>query len=212
VIVIWDVANPAAPARLATVVSTGGIAHEAYVKNNILYGAYMQLTPTTIPELMVVNVANPAAPVVLARVNYPNAALVHSATATPDGRYVYVADEVTNAPIRIFDMANPAAPALVGTYQPRFGTVPHHFVVRDDIAYLSMYKNGVEVVDVSDPTRPRLVGFYDTHPGQATDGSTAIPPDNVDLYRGAWGVHWTDDGKIVVSDMDAGVFVLRFQE
>lgn len=211
VIVIWDVANPAAPVRLATVASMGGIAHEAYVKDDVLYGAYMQLTPSTIPELTVVNVANPAAPIVLARVTYPNAALVHSATATPNGDYLYVADEVTNAPIRIFNVTNPAAPVLVGTYQPRFGTVPHHFVVRDNgIAYLSNYKNGVEVVDISDPTRPRLVGFYDTHPGQATDGSTAIPSDNVDLYRGAWGVHWTDDGKIVVSDMDAGVFVLRF--
>ncbi len=207
---IWDVTNPAAPAALSTLSSTNGIAHEAYVRNGILFGAYMQLTPDTQPELVIANVTNPAAPVVLSRVVYPNAALVHSVTATPDGRYIYIADEVTNATIRIFDVANPAAPVLVGTYQPRLGTVPHHFVVRDNnIAYLSMYKNGVEVIDISNPVRPRLVGFYDTHPGVATDGDQPVP-NNVELYHGAWGVHWTDDGKIVVSDMDAGVFVLRF--
>lgn len=211
VIEIWDVANAAAPVFLTNVVSTAGQAHEAYVFNGILFGAYMQLSPETRPELVIADVSNPAAPVVLSRVVYPNAALVHSVTATPDGRYIYVADEVTNASIRIFDMAIPTAPALVGTYQPRLGTVPHHFVVRDNnIAYLSMYKNGVEVIDISNPARPRLIGFYDTHPGVATDGDQPVPPNNVELYHGAWGVHWTDDGKIVVTDMDAGVFVLRF--
>ncbi len=207
---IWDVTNPAVPARLATVGATNGYAHEAYVRDGILYGASMQLTTGTQPELTVVNVANPAAPAVLARVVYPNARLVHSVSTSEDGRYLYVADEVTDASIRIFDIGDPAHPVLAGTYQPRLGTVPHHFVVRGQLAYLSSYKNGVEVLDVSDPVRPRLVGFYDTYPGVATDGSTAEPGD-VDLYHGAWGVHWTDDGKIVVSDMDAGVFVLRFR-
>jgi len=206
---VWNVANPAAPFHVSTVSSTNGIAHEAYVRNGILFGAYMQLTPTTVAELVIARMTDPSAPAILARVTYPNARLTHSVSTSEDGRYLFVVDEVTNAPIRIFDIMNPAAPVLVGTYRPRLGTVPHHFVVRDDIAYLSMYKNGLEIVDVSDPTRPRMVGFFDTHDGVASDGSTGTPSAG-DLYRGAWGVDWTDDGKIVVSDMDKGLFVLRY--
>jgi hypothetical protein len=75
----------------------------------------------------------------------------------------------------------------------------------------------VEVVDVSDPLRPRLVGFYDTHPGAAADvepswpGSLAPSHEKEGfLYEGVWGVDWTDDGRIVASDMNRGVFVFRY--
>jgi choice-of-anchor B domain-containing protein len=206
---VWDVADPAAPRELSTIASTAGDAHDMHVRNGIFYGAYMQLSAGQEAELTIANVADPAAPAVLARVHYPNARLTHSTWPSEDGRHLFLADEVTNAAIRIFDVSNPANPVLVATYQPRLGTVPHHFQVNGDLAYLSHYKNGVEVIDVSDPTRPHLVGFYDTHPGAADDGG-ATPPQGT-LYHGAWGVHWTDDGKIVVSDMERGLFVLRFR-
>jgi hypothetical protein len=208
---VWDVSDPAAPRRLSTVAaSTRGVAHDMYVRNGVLYGAYMGLGGG-IAELVVASVTDPANPVIRAQVTYPNAFLTHSTWLSADGRYLYVADEVVNAPIRIFDVQNPSNPVLVGTYQPRLGTVPHHFQVQDSrIAYLADYKNGVEVVDVSDPVRPRLIGFYDTHVGAATDGDVASGIS--DPFQGAWGVHWTDDGRIVVSDMNRGLFVLSFRD
>lgn len=217
---VWDIADPANPSRLS-MISGGsiGVAHDMYVRNGILYGAYMALSGGA-AELVIANVQNPANPVILARTSYPDAQLTHSAWLTVDGRYLYVADEITNAPVRIFDVSSPTRPVLAGLYQPRLGTVPHHFQVRDGrYAYLANYKNGVEVLDISDPLHPRLVGFYDTHPGVASDGAASagnsLAPAHDEgsgqaLYEGAWGVHWTDDGKIVVSDMNRGLFVLLF--
>lgn len=216
---VWDVADPAAPRKLATIAGgAAGVAHDMHVRGGVLYGAYMGQGDGT-PELLVASVAAPASPAVLARVTYPSAQLTHSSWLSADGRYLYLADEMINAPIRIFDVTNPATPVLVGAYQPRLGTIPHNFQVMDGrLAFLAHYKNGVEVVDVSDPVHPRLVGFYDTHPGAASDGvrgTGSLAPAHEhageSVYEGAWGVHWTDDGRIVVSDMNRGLFVLRFR-
>ena len=204
---IWDVSDFAAPREISRVASVSGFAHDMFIRNGIFYGASMALAFGAQAEITIASVANPSAPAVLSRVPSTGPVLTHSAWTTPDGRYLYVADENLNAPIRILDVANPSAPVLVGTYQPRLGTVPHHFQVRDsNIAFLADYKNGVEVIDISNPTRPRLVGFWDTHPGIAADNETTT-----NLYQGAWGVHWTNDGRFVVSDMNRGLFVFRFR-
>ena len=63
---------------------------------------------------------------------------------------------------------------------------------------------------------PRLVGFYDTHTGADADvgeprGSLSPSHEKEGfLYEGVWGVDWTDDGRIVVSDMNRGLFVFRY--
>jgi choice-of-anchor B domain-containing protein len=208
---LYDVSDLTAPVSLSTLKSNG-TAHDIHMRNGLLFGSYMRVS------LLLASIVQPANPVVLAQTAYPDAVLTHSSWLAADGRTLYVADEVVNAPIRIFDVSDPAAPALLGTYQPRLGTIPHNFQVRDGrFAYLAHYKHGVEVLDVSDPVRPRLVGFYDTHPGMVDDGESAatgsLSPSHEkegQRFDGAWGVHWTDDGRIVVSDMSRGLFVFRY--
>ncbi|HUP21182.1 MAG TPA: hypothetical protein VM778_14695 [Gemmatimonadota bacterium] len=219
-VVLVDVSDPAAPRRLNQVAAQDATAHCVHARDGLLFGSFLPLRAGEIGELTIADVSNPAAPAVLARIRYEHA-FTHSAWLSADGRHLFVADEVVNSPIRIFDVSNPAAPFLAGTYQPRLGTIPHNFQVRDGrFAYLANYKNGVEVVDVSDPTRPRLVGFYDTHPGIANDVGAGFPvalapaheghAKGAGPFQGAWGVHWTDDGRIVASDMNTGLYVFRY--
>jgi choice-of-anchor B domain-containing protein len=214
---LYDVSDPESPAPLSSILALNATAHDIHVRDGRLFGSYMALYPGQSAELIVAGVADPSHPAVVARVHYPGAVLTHSSWLTGDGRILYVADEIVNAPIRIFDVSDFSRPVLLGTYQPRLGTIPHHFHVRDGrFAYLSHYKHGVEVVDVSDPIRPRLVGFYDTHTG--VDADVQPPPGSLVpahekegfLYEGVWGVDWTDDGRIVVSDMNRGLFVFRY--
>jgi choice-of-anchor B domain-containing protein len=213
---LYDVSDPATPIALSTVRSVSGVAHDVHIRNQRLFGSYMALSAGQSAELTLASVADPAHATVTSRTAYPGALLTHSSWLTADGRYLYVADEIVNAPIRIFDVSDPAGPELVGTYQPRLGTIPHNFQVRDDrFAYLAHYKHGVEVVDVSDPVHPRTAGFFDTHPGADADIQPArsLGPSHEkegQLFKGAWGVHWTDDGRIAVADMNRGLFVLRY--
>lgn len=188
--ILVDVSDPAAPRALGMV---DGQSHDAHTRDGLLFGAF-------VGEVAFADLSNPAAPVVLSRIPVPGA-YIHTTWLSADGRWLYVTDERKNSPIRIFDVSDPAVPVLAGTYQPRLGAVPHNFQVRDGrFAYLSHYVHGVEVLDVSDPIRPRLVGFHDTRTGADDSGS----------YAGAWGVHWTADGRIVASDMQTGLYVLRY--
>lgn len=216
---LYDVSDPSAPRALGRVASEAGTAHDMLVRNGLLFGSYLALSEGEVGELTIADVSRPEAPAVLSRIHYPGA-FTHSSWLSADGSTLYVCDELPNAPIRIYDVSAPAAPRFVGTYQPRFGTIPHNLLVKDGrTAYLANYKNGVEVLDVSDPHRPRLVGFYDTHPGVALDDGTSPTFDRAlslahekggGVYEGAWGVHWDDAGRIVVSDLTSGLYVLRW--
>lgn len=216
---VYDIADPARPRPIGMVSSTNGSAHDMHARDGVLYGAYLPLRQGDIGELVIAS--TPA----LARFSATtwSGAFTHSTWLSEDGRTLYVADEIVNAPIRIYDVSSPGMPTLVATYQPRLGTIPHHFLVRGSVAYLSHYKHGVEVLDLSNPRAPRLIGFYDTMAGIQADQGTGTPinplPSRLTpahdggkgqgVFQGAWGVHWSSDGRIVVSDMSRGLFVLR---
>ncbi|HET9582118.1 MAG TPA: hypothetical protein VFP76_04820 [Gemmatimonadota bacterium] len=209
---LFDVSEPAAPRFLSRLDPGPSTAHDIHVRDGVLFGASMGFNNSR-GQLTVASVLNPMSPAIVGVVEFDPFSFTHSSWLSQDGRYLYVAEEEVNAPIRIFDVSNPALPRLVSQYQPRLGTIPHNFQVRDGaVAYLSHYKHGIEVVDVSDPERPRLIGFYDTHAGPDVEPASLRPAHDAgqDTFQGVWGVHWTDDGRIVASDMNRGLFVFRF--
>ncbi len=212
----YDVSTPTAPRPLGTLSSTNGTPHDIHVRSGVVYGSYLGIREGEFSELVVATDAD-AGLIPLAFHTYQGA-FTHSSWLTEDGQFLYVADEIINAPIRIFDVSNPAAPVLVATYQPRVGTIPHQLAIMNgERAYLAHYKHGVEVLDITDPLAPKLVGFYDTFAGvQADPGgsvntlSLAHEKDEQSVYDGAWGVHWTADGRFVVSDMASGLYVFSY--
>ena len=213
---LYDVSDPAAPERIDRFSALQGRPHDVYLRDGRVYGSIM---PSSIGNggLVIADVSGGAATIV-AEITYPKS-FTHSAWLSADGTVLYIADERVNAPIRIYDVSNPGDPRPLGTYQPRLGTIPHNWLVKDDrFAYLAHYKHGLEVLDVSDPANPELIGFYDTHPGAANDDLLfgAAPATGLrtaheqSVFEGAWGVHWDETGRIVVSDVNRGLFVFRF--
>jgi hypothetical protein len=212
----YDVSTPRTPRPLGTLSSTNGTPHDIHARDGVVYGSYLGIREGEFSELVVATDAD-AGLTPLAFHTYEGA-FTHSSWLTEDGQFLYVADEIINAPIRIFDVSNPAAPVLAATYQPRVGTIPHQLAIVDgERAYLAHYKHGVEVLDITDPLAPRLVGFYDTFAGAQADPdgaanilSLAHEKDEQSIYDGAWGVHWTIDGRFVVSDMASGLYVFSY--
>jgi hypothetical protein len=123
--------------------------------------------------------------------------------------------------IYIFDATDEQKPFLIATFKVpegdfcarggRFG--PHQFaetkdgeIIGGSLLYVAYFNAGLRVVDISDPFKPREVGYYIPTPAEATrkgDGSQkVIQTNDVDL---------DGRGLIYVTDRaGAGLHILQF--
>jgi len=135
----------------------------------------------------------------------------HTFTPTPDGRYVVAETEYQYAPLRIFDLK----PALDGevtnirspiaAWTADWRNLVHNHEVRWPYVFVSGYLDGLQIFEMTDPTNPRTVAFYDTYLGPPNSDRTAV-------FNGAFGVDVRNaDGLIVVSDMSTGFWTFRME-
>jgi len=74
-------------------------------------------------------------------------------------------------------------------------------MIKDNLVYLSYYQDGLQVFDISDPSNPIRIAYYDTY-----------MPVNTGGYAGAWGVYaFLPSGRILISDVQSGLFVLNIE-
>ena len=149
------------------------------------------------------DVSDPANPLQLGTINPPNIVYHHSGWPTEDGRFLYLCDELSRGAaddVSIWDIRDPAAPVRVAAIADTAATV-HNLYILDELAYVSYYRAGFRLYDVSDAAVPRLVDEFDTAPTESGEG-----------FSGAWGVYpFTPSGTIYVSDMQGGLFVFRLE-
>ena len=104
--------------------------------------------------------------------------------------------------MRIWDVSDLSNITQVAEYESRDQLIIHNVTVREDYAYISYYIDGLRVVDLSDPTNPGEVGFYDTFPAESRNP-----------FDGDWGVYpFAPSGNIYVSDLSTGLYILDFNE
>lgn len=109
--------------------------------------------------------------------------------------------------LRIFDVGNPSDPVQVGTYAtPNTDSDPvatlgtwsvHNPEVRGNTVYASWYSDGVQVVDISQPSAPRSIGFW----------TGAGAPANAPAVN-IWSVVPHGD-LMLVSDRNFGLYILK---
>lgn len=146
-----------------------------------------------------------SSPRLLSSTTYSGASYVHSGWWSEDGRYVFVHDELderyfrTNTTLRVFDIANLANPSLAATWRGPTSAIDHNGYVRGNRYYMSNYTRGVTVLDITDPTSPSELGYFDTYPAHDATG-----------FSGAWGVYpFLPSGTLLVSDINSGLYVLE---
>ena len=87
---------------------------------------------------------------------------------------------------------------------PNPGAIAHNPFIKDCLAIISYYHEGVQIYDVSNPATPIRVGYFDT---DTTIGNGNYSPN----YRGCWGVYpFLPSGNIIAADRKNGLFVLTF--
>ena len=137
--------------------------------------------------------------------SYPNAEYTHSGWWSEDKQYVIVHDELDeqthnlNTTLNIFDISSLSTPTLVGTWTGPTRAIDHNGFVRGNRYYMSNYERGLTVLDITDPSDPIEVGFFDTYPVSDNTG-----------FNGAWGVYpFLPSGNILVSDINSGLYIIQ---
>ncbi len=150
----------------------------------------------------------------------------HTFTPTPDGRYGLGMSEPTyqHAPIRFFDLQPPGSegqtPNIVrgsgiGAWMAKFGGATHNHEMRWPYVFISAQDDGLQIVNMTDPSHPFTEGYYHTRQGPSLHGDAMFGGaygTTGNIYDGAWGVDIRNaDGLIVVSDFNTGFWAFRLE-
>ncbi|MBV6479664.1 MAG: hypothetical protein HGGPFJEG_02451 [Ignavibacteria bacterium] len=126
----------------------------------------------------------------------------HNTALTADRKYLLVTDEIGTAPYRlkIWNIEDLGDITFITSWQPTgiTSSIVHNVEVYGYYALIAHYSAGVRLVDFSTPSAPVEVAWYDTYPGN----------DNQN-YNGCWGVYMFPSGKIIASDRQTGLYVLK---
>ena len=138
---ILDLANPQAPVRIGGYhAGNVDVTDVEWINGHAIVGSYGQLE--------VVNVSNPANPQLVATVVGPDLLL----DTDRNGNRLFVTWGFSG--MRIYDFANPATPALLGSFAPA-GEGLLRIITKGNLAFISDQSNRVRVVDVSNPASPQ---------------------------------------------------------
>ena len=153
------------------------------------------------------DMTNKNTPFKISSTPYPNSAYTHSGWYSKDKNYIFIQDELDerdqgiNTTLRVLDISDLQNPVIAGSYTGLTKAIDHNGFTKDDKYFMSNYRRGLTVLDMSDPTTPDEIGFFDTFP---------VPSEDSANFDGAWGVYpYLPSGNILVSDINNGLFVLK---
>lgn len=158
-------------------------------------------------SVVLVDVTDKGNPVAISSVGYEKIEYAHQGWFTEDQKYFLLGDELDEtrqgfkSRTLVFDLSDLDNPALHYTYLADFSAIDHNGYVKGDEFFLANYTAGIRVLDISDIAGKSIVetGFFDTFP--STDNAR---------FDGVWSVYpYFDSGKIVVSDINSGLFVIQ---
>lgn len=151
-----------------------------------------------------------SAPVMLSSTGYSGASYTHSGWWSEDKMTIFIQDELDeqslglNTTLRALDISDLADPQIVGTYTGQTAAIDHNGFTLGNYYYMSNYRRGLSVIDVSDPTIMKDVALFDTF---------SVPQENSANFNGAWGAYpYLPSGNILVSDIEYGLFVVKLNE
>ncbi len=136
--------------------------------------------------LSIADVTDKDNPIALASESYPNVAYSHQGWLTEDQSYFYMNDELDEVGgltqgtrTLIWDVRDLDEPLMIKEHISANTASDHNLYIVGDLMYQSNYNSGLRVLDISDPSNPTEVAFFDTVPGEdspSMDGSWSNYP------------------------------------
>jgi choice-of-anchor B domain-containing protein len=204
---IMDVTDPLNPLQAGSYgKGSTPYVHDAFILNDTLYAAAIQDGRLDIVDLRVKRALtqNDASAIVSKTFTTPEGR-THQVWLSDDAKYAFVCTEATGSSVysyylHVYDISNRTNPIQIAKWISDPGKSIHNAFVQGKYLFIAYYTDGLRILDISDPTVPIEVGFYQTY-----KGSPSV------MFAGAWGVYpYYPSGKLVVSDMNTGLYALTF--
>jgi hypothetical protein len=226
----WDIRRDGpAEARSQLAARRDVFAHSAwpFAKGNKLFASFWSA------GVQFLDVTDPAAPRLLGQTPYRDEdgyRGAHSGWFNEDETLFVQNDEAMRAVgsgsraswtfQRVFDTRSLERPRLVSTFATE-AAVPgkdgrvatdgiysvHNAVIKGDLEYASWYSDGVRVVDLADPGKPREVAWFVPPPSSPRQTAATAQGGRRDMPV-VWGVYpWKD--MVLASDMNSGLWIFR---
>ena len=191
---VFSLADPANPIELVNF-STPSTVHDVFVRNDT---AFANVSDT---GLFIYDMSNILSPQLMGfRIHYPDTLYNHSGWLNSDGSVYVFAEENHGRDLKVCDVSNMSNITIlsqidINSSDPN--AIAHNLIIEGDFLYISSYYDGLQIYDISNPSNPVKVGYYDTY---------SLP--NLKSYKGAWGVYpLLPSGLVLVSDMQTGLYV-----
>lgn len=198
---IFDITQPTQPVLLNRFSvpngQTTGYPHDAFAYEGRLYINHWNL------GYVIMDVTDPTKEKQLGRYQYANQTSHANAVGTIGGRTIaFEGGENFGAHLRVLDVTEPEAPVKIGELQLREQTSIHNMVLVGTRLYTAWYHEGVRVFDVSDPSQPKQIAYFNTF--RETDFERGYS-----FYEGAIGMRVPGDGYVYVVDSSRGLMIFR---
>lgn len=175
-------------------------ADERYVGSEICFNS-------SETHLVIADVTDKSDMQTLSKVHHEDNEYIHQGWLTEDHNYFLLNDELDErekgTPTRtyIWDVRDLKNPEMVGFHEFPTSNIDHNLYVKGNYVYQANYTNGLQILELDKVENGRLseAAYFDT-----------FPEDNDADFNGAWSVYpFFESGKVVVSDITGGLFVLE---
>ena len=177
--------------------------HDCRVRNDTIYAANIYPAGQGgTGSIYVINAANKDnLTTINSWVNNPNP-FPHNCALMPGRTFVLTTDETStpNGKLKVWNISDLSNVIFVANWQPTGITtaIVHNVEIYGNYALIAHYTAGVRLVDISNPAAPTEIAWYDSYPST-----------NTNQFYGCWGVFMFPSGKIIDSDTQTGLYVLR---
>lgn len=190
---IIDITDPVNPVRRGN--NTVRYVHDCRVSNDTIWG-----TNINNQKISIMNGVNMDNVTEIRNFNTLQS-MPHNLTFSPDKKYIYVTYE-NESPgmLDIWNVEDLENITYIRSWQPTGieTAITHNVEVFGNYAIVAHYTAGIRILDLTNPSNPLEVAWYDTR-----------PQDNSTNFLGCWAVYKFPSGKIIGSDITNGLFVIK---
>jgi len=157
--------------------------------------------------ISVADVTDKENPIALSTGSYPDFGYVHQGWFDEEHRYFYQNDEldeiagtVDQTRTIVWDLSDLDDPQVLTEYFNENASSDHNLYIKDNLMYQSNYVSGLQVIDISDPSAPKRVGYFDTFPFTKDAAG----------FNGTWSNYpYFKSGIVVMTSGTEGLFILE---